>query len=298
MAGTHRTPKRRTLRTLAAALVLALAALALHLLQPPPSRSTPVADVRSTVASASPTPADPDPAPAVRAAAAAVAAQGAVSVAVLDTASGVSASYGTGSFVTASIVKADILAALLWQRQQAGRELTAAEQATAALMIEQSDNDAADTLYTAVGEATGLDAANQVFGLTATTAGPDGHWGLTETTATDQLRLLQVVFGTGSPLSTDRQTYLQGLMGQVATDQDWGVSAADQDGAYTLKNGWLPRTATGLWVVNSIGRVTHDGRELLVAVLSEGSADQQSGIDTVESLAGAATGALTTELTG
>ncbi|MFJ9517109.1 serine hydrolase [Kitasatospora sp. NPDC101801] len=296
MAGTHRTPKRRTLRTLAAALVLALAALALHLLQAPPSLSTPVADVRSTVASTSPAPTDP--APAVRAAAAAVAAQGPVSVAVLDTASGVSASYGTGSFVTASIVKADILAALLWQRQQAGRELTAGEQATAALMIEQSDNDAADTLYTAVGEATGLDAANQVFGLTATTAGPDGHWGLTETTATDQLRLLQVVFGTGSPLSADRRAYLQGLMGQVATDQDWGVSAADQDGAYTLKNGWLARTATGLWVVNSIGRVTHDGRELLVAVLSEGSADQQSGIDTVESLAGAATGALTAELTG
>ncbi|GAA1148876.1 beta-lactamase class A [Kitasatospora gansuensis] len=295
MAGTHR--KQRPLRTLAAALVLALAAVALYLLQAPPSRSTPVANVQPVTASASPTPTDPDPTPAVQAAAAAVAAQGAVSVAVLDTESGVSASYGTGSFVTASIAKADILAALLWQRQQAGRELTAAERAAATLMIEQSDNTAADTLYTAVGEAAGLDAANRAFGLTATTAGADGHWGLTETTAADQLRLLQVVFGTESPLTADRQAYLQGLMGQVATDQDWGVSAADQDGAYTLKNGWLPRTATGLWVVNSIGRVTHDGRELLVAVLSEGSADQQRGIDTVESLAEAATGALTAQLT-
>ncbi len=274
--------------------MLALAAVALYLVQASPSRSAPVASVRPVVASTAPT----DPAPAVRAAAAAVAAQGAVSVAVLDTESGLSASYGTGSFVTASIVKADILAALLWQRQQAGRELTTAERAAAALMIEQSDNTAADTLYTAVGEAAGLDAANLTFGLTGTTAGADGHWGLTETTAADQLRLLQVVFSSDSPLDDQRQAYLQSLMGQVATDQDWGVSAADQDGAYTLKNGWLPRSATGLWVVNSIGRVTHDGRELLVAVLSEGSADQQSGIDTVQELAEAAAGALTAELTG
>ncbi|MER5863700.1 serine hydrolase [Kitasatospora sp. NPDC002040] len=304
MAGTHRTPQRRhPVRTLAAALVLALAAVALYLSQAPSSRPAAVANVQPVAASASPSPTPSptptaDPAAAVRTAAAGVAAQGGVSVAVLDTASGVSASYGTGSFVTASIAKADILAALLWQRQQAGRELTSSEQATAALMIEQSDNDAADTLYTAVGGAAGLDAANQAFGLTATTAGADGHWGLTETTATDQLRLLQVVFGTDSALDAGRRTYLQGLMGQVAADQDWGVSAADQDGAYTLKNGWLPRSATGLWVVNSIGRVTHDGRDLLVAVLSDGSADEQSGIDTVESLAEAATGALAIELTG
>ncbi|MGA4561168.1 hypothetical protein ACPA74_27885, partial [Uniformispora flossi] len=31
-------------------------------------------------------------------------------------------------------------------------------------------------------------------------------------------------------------------------------------------NGWLPRGDTGLWVVNSIGRVTRGGRELLVVV--------------------------------
>ena len=121
-------------------------------------------------------------------------------------------------------------------------------------MIEQSDNDAADVLWAAIGGAAGLDEANAAFGLTATTTGTDGHWGLTSTTAADQLRLLQVVFGAGSPLTAGSQAYLQSLMGQVAADQDWGVSAADQDGAYTLKNGWLPRSATGLWAVNSIGR--------------------------------------------
>ncbi|MFI5531070.1 serine hydrolase [Kitasatospora sp. NPDC051853] len=248
---------------------------------------------------ATPTPVDLN---AVLASAAAqVPAEGAVSVAVLDAASGASAVYGGGSFVTASIVKADLLAALLWQRQRAGRELSADEKATAALMIEQSDNDAADALWRAVGGAAGLDEANAAFGLTATTAGTDGSWGLTSTTAADQLRLLQVVFGSGSgsgsPLTAGSQAYLQSLMGQVEADQDWGVSAADQDGAYTLKNGWLPRSATGRWAVNSIGRVTYDGRELLLAVLTEGSADEAAGIATVEGLAKAAAGALTGELT-
>ena len=52
-----------------------------------------------------------------------------MSVAVLDMDSGASAVYGEGAFDTASIVKVDILAALLLQAQDAGRQLTAAEKA-------------------------------------------------------------------------------------------------------------------------------------------------------------------------
>ncbi|CAM5665383.1 Serine hydrolase OS=Streptomyces antimycoticus OX=68175 GN=SSPO_024660 PE=4 SV=1 [Streptomyces antimycoticus] len=44
----------------------------------------------------------------------------------------------------------------------------------------------------------------------------------------------------------------------------------------------MPRDATGLWVVNSIGEVPADGRAYLVAVLSEGSADMDSGVALVE----------------
>lgn len=162
-------------------------------------------------------------------------------------------------------------------------------------MIEQSDNDAASELYRQIGGAAGLDEANAVFGLTATTAGADGYWGLTSTTAADQLRLLRVVFGPGSPLDADAQAYLQRLMGRISSGQDWGVSAA---GPALLKNGWLPRADSGLWVVNSIGRVTVKQRQLLVAVLSDGSPDLSRGIGTVESLSVAATAFLTAEISG
>ncbi|MFJ1705139.1 hypothetical protein [Kitasatospora sp. NPDC088346] len=247
-----------------------------------------VAPVAAPVAAA---PAPPDladvPAEALRGAA-----DGHAAVAVLDLATGTGASHGEDAFVTASIVKADILAALLLRAPQTG--LTAAQRTAAELMIERSDNDSASELYRQIGGAAGLDEANAVFGLTGTSAGADGYWGLTSTTAADQLRLLQVVFGPDSPLDADAQAYLQGLMGRISGGQGWGVSAA---GPALLKNGWLPRDDTGLWVVNSIGRVTVGQRRLLVAVLSDGSPDLSRGIAVVESLAVAATGFLTAELT-
>ncbi|MCD0481301.1 class A beta-lactamase-related serine hydrolase [Streptacidiphilus sp. ASG 303] len=228
-------------------------------------------------------------------------APGGLSVAVADLSTGVSAGYGaTGrTFVTASIAKADILAALLLRTEDAGRGLSAEERERAAAMIRRSDNGAADALYTAVGLADGLDRANRTLGLTATTAGGDRRWGLTATTAADQLALLRAVFDGGSPLGAASRAHLGGLMGQVEAGQDWGVSAAADPGTGPrLKNGWLPRSATGLWVVNSIGLVRHDGRPLLVAVLSDGSPALADGISLVESAAVAAADALTGALAG
>ncbi len=212
-----------------------------------------------------------------------------VSVAVLDTESGESAGYGDGAFDTASIVKVDILAALLLRAQDEGRELTAAEQSYASAMIENSDNAAASELWRTIGRAEGLDAANERFGLTETEGGDGMLWGLTQTTAADQLQLLRQVFvGEESELSEASRTYLSGLMGQIAVGQRWGVSAAGDSDAWALKNGWLPRTATGLWVINSVGRVTVDGHGCLVAALSHGNVTQAKGISLVEATAVAA----------
>ena len=218
-----------------------------------------------------------------------------VSVAVLDTDSGDTALYGDTAFDTASIVKVDILAALLLQAQDAGRQLTSAEKTYATAMIENSDNDSASVLWRSVGKAEGLDAANERFGLTATEGGDDMLWGLTQTTAADQLTLLRQVFGTDSELSEASRSFVQGLMGRIAAGQRWGVSAAADGTAWKLKNGWLARSTTGLWDVNSIGRVTSGGLDYLVAVLSNGSTTQADGITLVEAAARAAVAALTTD---
>lgn len=272
-------------------LVVALSVLGSWLVFSRPATSTPVpvaasaAASAASAASASTSAAAPvvDPDAVLGAAVSGLA--GHFAVAVTDPAAGTGASWGEDSFVTASIVKVDILAALLLR---SGGELTDDRRSAAALMIEQSDNDAATALFEAAGGASGLDEANAAFGLTATVAGTDGYWGLTSTTAADQVRLLRAVFTEDSPLTPDSRAYLRQLMGQVVDGQDWGVSAADQGGAAQLKNGWLPRTSTGLWVVNSIGRIDYGGRELLVSVVSDGSATLEDGIALVESVASAA----------
>ena len=220
-----------------------------------------------------------------------------VSVAVLDPDSGGTAGYGTGAFETASIVKVDILAALLLRAQDAGRSLTVAEKAYAAAMIEKSDNDAASALWRAIGVGDGLDAANERFGLTGTGGGDGPLWGLTRTTAADQVTLLRQVFvADGSLLSGASRAYVRGLMERIADGQRWGVSAAAEEAAgaaWALKNGWLRRSTTGLWIVNSIGRVESGGRGCLVAVVSRGSGTRAEGISLTEAAARAAVSVFT-----
>ncbi|MFF8908614.1 serine hydrolase [Streptomyces olivaceoviridis] len=202
------------------------------------------------------------------------------------------------AYDTASIVKVDILAALLLQAQDAGRGLTAWERERAEPMIRRSDNAAANALWRQIGRAPGLAAANKRLGLTSTTGGPGAKWGLTRTTARDQIRLLRAVFGTGGTvhagsggLDADSRAYIRALMSRVVPEQTWGVPAAGTEGSgKTLKNGWLQRDTTGLWDVNSVGRITVKGHRYLVAVLSDGSASMSDGVSLVERTARAAVG--------
>ncbi|WP_149550605.1 serine hydrolase [Streptomyces marokkonensis] len=216
-----------------------------------------------------------------------------VSVAVQDLGSRETVSHGDGTFVTASIVKVDILAALLLGAQDAGREPGGTERAYAEAMIVRSDNDAASALWDGIGRAAGLDAANARLGLTRTAGGEGTLWGLTRTTAEDQLVLLRQVFGGDSELGEASRAYLRGLMARVVPEQAWGVpTAADEGTAWAVKNGWLPRDATGLWVVHSIGCVTAGGRECLVSALSDGNATKERGVARVEGAVATALSAL------
>ena len=201
---------------------------------------------------------------------------GNLAVGVIDRTSGAQVLYeGAVHFHTASIVKADILATLLLHHQATRRALTAAEKALATRMIEHSDNDAATALWDEVGGAPGVAAANVRLGLRHTVMSV--AWGLTGTTASDQLALLSDLVSTRSPLSAASQSYELGLMRHVEPDQAWGVTAAATPGTPSaVKNGWLPDP--NLWVINSIGVIHNSGHVLLVAVLSNDQPGEGSGI--------------------
>jgi beta-lactamase class A len=233
----------------------------------------------------------PDPVAIVRdALSTALAGQGRdVGIEVLDRVTGRTVGYQeTLAFQTASIVKVDILATLLWQDQKAGRQPTANQRDLAEDMITESDNDAASALWDAIGGASGLAAANRDFGLTGTTPGPDGYWGATTTTPADQIKLLSMLSDDSAKLSAANRGYELNLMANVESDQRWGVPAAagSTTTAVYVKNGWLSSpNDNGLWVVNSIGRIVEPGHDWLVAVLTNHESDEDPAITLIQNTA-------------
>jgi beta-lactamase class A len=191
----------------------------------------------------------------------------------------------------ASIVKVDILETLFAQ-QRGG--LSAADQALARQMIEDSDNDAATALWDAVGGASGIRAYNETIGLTSTTPSscvqcpgfPWPGWGLTTTTPADQIALLLQLVRPGISVGTADRDYALRLMENVAPSQRWGVSGGvPAQATVALKNGWLPLNATDTdWQINSVGWVSGQGRDYLIAVLSTGNPTEAYGIDTIDEL--------------
>ena len=212
---------------------------------------------------------------------------GVISAAVLDLDNGYTYQYRPGQVgVTASIVKVEILGTLLVEAQAAGRPLTPTEQSTAASMIEDSNNDSANDLWDDVGGAPAVAAFDHAVGMTATT--PDGAaWGLTVTTAEDQVTLLQHIVQANPVLSDASRAYMLGLMEQITPSQAWGDSAGAAPGTtVALKNGWLP-VGVG-WTVNSIGWVSGSGRNYLIAVTTSSDPDEAYGIASISLVAASA----------
>jgi hypothetical protein len=223
---------------------------------------------------------------------------GLLAVGVTDLSTGLTASYHPRQeFHTASIVKADILAALLLEAQQQHDGLDADEMDLATTMIENSDNDAATDLWEAAGATAGMAAADRALRLRYTVPGDDDYWGLTDTTVADQLHLLSDLTSPRSPLTGASRRYELTLMRDVEPGQSWGVTAAASPGTQpAVKNGWLPDADNyGLWDINSIGVVSHHGQRLLIAVLSSDQPSQQGGIDQVQAAAQATAAALTSQ---
>jgi hypothetical protein len=181
----------------------------------------------------------------------------------------------------ASIMKVDILETML----QAHGVLTDDNLENATGMIENSSNDDAEDLWEAAGGAAGVSSYNTRIGLTGTSPNTAGYWGLSTTTARDQVRLLDHL-AIPNPVLTDaeRRQALQ-LMHTVELDQRWGVSAGLPHGTpIAIKNGWLPLDNGSGWQVNSDGIVASNGYHYDISVLSTGDASEAAGIKKIEDL--------------
>jgi hypothetical protein len=188
---------------------------------------------------------------------------------------------------TASTVKVDILATALHLAQLSHHPLPADEAAAAVPMITQSDNNAAADLYDDIGGWSSIGPFDRLIGMAHTTPNAEGHFGETYTTAADQLTLLKQVMLPGGELSLASREYEYELMRHVIASQRWGITGGVPAGAtVAIKNGWLPESSG--WHVNSIGRVSGDGRDYLIAVYTSFDPSWAYGIDTIQHIAAAA----------
>jgi hypothetical protein len=221
---------------------------------------------------------------------------GVVVAAVYDLRTGQTWQFGQGQPQDeASVVKLDVLETLLAERGRSGIDLSAGDRTLAEQMIEDSDNDAATSLWDEVGGASGIRSFNTSAGLADTVPSacvncpgfPWPGWGLTTTVPGDQLTLLRTLVEPNSLLTSTERRYALSLMENVTPDQRWGVTGGvPAQATVALKNGWLPlNSANNNWQINSVGWISGSGRDYLIAVLTTGNPTEQYGIDTINQLA-------------
>lgn len=179
-------------------------------------------------------------------------------------------------FDSASVVKPVILGALLMAKKG---DLTDDEKTRAKAMIQQSDNTAASALWKELSDLSDPAKPNADLiedfltkaGMDETTIDPEFAWGLTQTTSTDQIKLLRMLTGhENKVLKAQSRQYILGLMHGVQEDQRWGATnGAPAAASIAVKNGWLQRSQDGPdndfdrkdWKVNSITAVTGHGKD-------------------------------------
>ena len=83
-------------------------------------------------------------------------------------------------------------------------------------------------------------------------------------------------------LTESSRDYILYLMQHITPSQDWGVTGGVPAGvSVALKNGF---SIINGWQINSMGWVRGDGRDYLIAVLTDGNQSEAYGIDTVNQI--------------
>ena len=177
---------------------------------------------------------------------------------------------GKYSSQSASMAKPMIVAMALRKARADGGALSAEHEEQARKAITMSDNDSADALWAYAGGADAYQALAQELELPATHRDEKNFWSWTWTTPADQVLLLRRLREGTPALTQQERSHILGLMGQVTSEQTWGVGSPRTEGVTVeMKNGWVQFQSTDkLWAVNSMGHLEGQGRDYLLAIMS------------------------------
>lgn len=217
--------------------------------------------------------------------------KGEIDIAAYDYQSGQTAHFSNvvgKKFIMASTIKLSILENLLLQNQQVGSLISDQQRAEAVPMITWSDNASASSLWEELGGSSAMQDFFIKIGTTHTSANTEGYWGLSLTTALDQLSVAKQLAHDSSLLSPQSIDIARSILDDVIPEQRWGVPANIQtDIRSWAKNGWLNDASTDndfssgpTWTINSVGYVegSINGNVVRYAL-----AEYSSGNETIDS---------------
>lgn len=209
-----------------------------------------------------------------------------VTAAVYDTATRCWYHLARGMRITtASVIKAQVLGAVLLHAQDAHRGLTSWERAQIRPMIRYSFNQPyVGNLYADVGGVAGMESFDRRVGATATTN--TLSYGATWTTARDRTRVARAMLYGGGPLRAAARRQAWAYLTRVHPTQQWGITAGVPAGwTVALKNGFYPMTGYR-WRVGSTGFVRRPGSNqgYAVTVLTDHDRSQVAGMRLVETV--------------
>lgn len=210
-----------------------------------------------------------------------------ISFTLLDRQSGIQVSSGDdAAFPIASVAKLFIADDLFMQAAQNRVKLKPEDRRAVEVMLQSSDDFAADDFWTRDGGNSIIDRVAARYGLKKTTAPYDGNWWNTMSTTADLVQYYdKLLDGTGGlpPLASGV------IVADLAASTPVGVDGYPQrfgipDGLFAesvaVKQGWMCCWGAGNWVHMSTGVVGAD-RRYIIAIGSMQPADDKTARDTL-----------------
>jgi beta-lactamase class A len=196
---------------------------------------------------------------------------------------------------TASMVKAQVLGAVLLKAQDEHRRLDARERHDIHPMIRWSYNDPyVPDLYDDVGGVAGMDRFDERMHADHTTNTLE--FGATVTTAADRTNIARRMLYGGGPLRAAYRAVAWHYMSTVTPTQRWGITAGMRQGwTVALKNGFYPIPGHE-WRAGSSGflRAPHSHSGYAMTVMTDDDRTQADGIRLVQQVVRRVADALTT----
>jgi beta-lactamase class A len=186
---------------------------------------------------------------------------------------------------TASVIKAQVLGAVLLKAQREHRGLDARERHDIHPMIRWSyNNPYVPDLYNDVGGVAGMDRFDHRMHAFHTVNTEE--YGATLTTSADRTHIVRRMLYGGGPMRAKYRKIAWHYMSHVTPTQRWGITAGMRQGWHVaLKNGFYPMPGNQ-WRVGSTGflRAPHSGRGYAITVMTDQDHTQVAGIRLVETV--------------